>query len=128
MTCRDTRETYETPKSYLQVGDTGRDWGGPTQKNGERLEHRDQGESRGEPPGQGAGGGQGEPAEGLEGNRSDGSGTAGVWEVMSRAQPTSDLFNPLGAALRTRDYLSDILNIRTIIQGTNTFFIFFDIY
>ena len=66
MTCRDTRETYETPKSYLQVGDTGRDWGGPTQKNGERLEHRDQGGQGGNRPGRGPGG-QGEPAEGLEG-------------------------------------------------------------
>ena len=59
--------TYETPKSYLQVGDTGRDWGGPTQKNGERLEHRDQGESRGEPPGQGAGGGAGGTCRGTGG-------------------------------------------------------------
>lgn len=39
LTCRATRETYETPMSYLQVPVTGKEWGGPAGKTGERLEN-----------------------------------------------------------------------------------------
>lgn len=86
LTCRATRETYETPMSYLQVPVTGKEWGGPAGETGERLENvqplfggRPRRRARGgEPPGWGAGRG---PAEGLRGTVPIGSGN---WEVLKR--------------------------------------------
>lgn len=81
----------------------------------------------GVPPGE-PGGGQGErlrpPGRGA-GGTAKGGWESGTWKGtgMSMVQTTSDLFNPLGAALRTRYYLSDTLNIRTFFQGPSLFFI-----
>jgi hypothetical protein len=86
-----------------------------------------------------AGGGVGGQKKRTERNRprAGGNRLGGTWEewygtarrtTLSRAQPTSDLFNFLEAALRTRYYLSDNLNIRTNIQGANPFFIFFRLF
>lgn len=100
------------------------DLGEPTPKGG--------GQTGGSTAGGTGGGARGEAPAAGPGGRRYRCGGLGEWYLegtgMSMAQTTSDLFNPLGAALHTRYYLSDILNIRTFFQGTSLFFYFVDIY
>lgn len=109
---------------------------------GERLGRNLEGPWRTYPEGWGAdrgeyrrgnrGGARGEAPAAGPGGRRYRCGGLGEWYLkgtgMSMVQTTSDFFNPLGAALRTRDHLSDILNIRTFFQEPSLFFYFVDIY